>query len=52
VIFAIPQVNHANKLVHEIYQRITATDLMPMLDAFLLAKLNALALPASVHSKE
>jgi hypothetical protein len=25
---------------------------MPMLDAFLLAKLNALALPASVHSKE
>jgi integrase len=29
-------VNHASTQVHEIYQKITATDLMPMLDAFLL----------------
>jgi hypothetical protein len=45
-------VNHSSRQVHEIYQKITATDLMPMLDQFLLAKPNALALPTSVHSKE
>jgi site-specific recombinase XerD len=36
--------NHASAQVHAIYMKITATDLMPMLDAFLLAKPNALAL--------
>jgi hypothetical protein len=29
-------VNHASSQVHQIYQKITATDLMPMLDAFAL----------------
>ena len=31
-------VNHASSEVHAIYQRITATDLLPMLDAFVLAR--------------
>jgi site-specific recombinase XerD len=44
-------VNHASTQVHEIYQKITATDLMPMLDAFLLAKPNALALPPATQAK-
>ena len=39
-------VNHASSQVHEIYQKITATDLMPMLDAFLLAGQARIALPA------
>lgn len=40
-------VNHASTQVHEIYQKITATDLMPMLDAFLLNGPAKPALPAA-----
>jgi hypothetical protein len=38
-------VNHASSEVHAIYQRITAGDLMPMLDALALARRNQEALP-------
>jgi hypothetical protein len=38
-------VNHASSEVHAIYQRITATDLLPMLDAFVLARNKQAALP-------
>jgi Phage integrase SAM-like domain len=38
-------VNHASSEVHAIYQRITATDLLPMLDAFVLARNKQEALP-------
>ena len=37
-------VNHASSQVHAIYQKITATDLMPMLDAFALYTKNQRAL--------
>jgi integrase len=40
-------VNHASSQVHAIYQKITATDLMPMLDA--LALYRRPAVPPSEH---
>jgi integrase len=40
-------VNHASSQVHAIYQKITATDLMPMLDAFALYRHKQALMPPS-----
>jgi hypothetical protein len=40
-------VNHASSQVHSIYQKITANDLLPMLDALALYKQNSRLLPSS-----
>jgi integrase len=42
-------VNHASSQVHAIYQKITATDLMPMLDAFALYTKNQRVLSDKVN---
>ena len=34
-------VNHSSQQIHQIYQRITATDLLPMFDALMLARFKA-----------
>jgi hypothetical protein len=44
-------VNHASSQVHAIYQKITATDLMPMLDALALYKSSTSSLLSSISEK-
>jgi integrase len=45
-------VNHASSQVHSIYQKITATDLMPMLDALSLYRKSTSALVSSNDEKK
>jgi hypothetical protein len=42
-------VNHASSQVHQIYNKVTATDLLPMLDALALYRKKQIMLPVSIQ---